>query len=305
MGVPNIRNSETGIISIEVTKCNGCGLCVEVCGDEDFVIENGKAKASGPAHFGCFACGHCMAICPKDAIRIEGREFSSDAIFNLSPKEEIADYESLNNLLQKRRSIRKFKDKAVEESVIEKIIESASTAPMGIPPWDVHLLVLNGKDKVREFSGDFCKVCKDMKMMTSPVVLSVLKLFMNKHTHKFFKEFLTPMLKKYVEAYEKGEDYVTYDAPLAIYFYGTPLADPADTVIAATYAMIAAESLGLGTCMLGAIHPMIQNGPSGRRFREKFGIKYKSKEGLVVIFGYPKVKFSKGVKRNFASVTNY
>jgi len=101
---------------------------------------------------------------------------------------------------------------------------------------------------------------------------------------------------------KNGVNYVTYDAPLAIYFYGSPYADPADPLIAATYAMLAGESLGLGTCFLGAIHPMIQNS-GAKNFRKAYGIRYPSKEGIIVIFGYPSVKYSKGINRNFASIT--
>ncbi|MDP3830333.1 MAG: hypothetical protein Q8Q47_03625, partial [Ignavibacteriaceae bacterium] len=90
---------------------------------------------------------------------------------------------------------------------------------------------------------------------------------------------------------------------LSIYFYGSPYADPADPIVAATYAMITAESLGLGTCMLGAMHPMFQNGKKAKLFREKHGIKYPSREGLFVIFGYPAVKYQKGIQRTFASIT--
>jgi nitroreductase len=67
--------------------------------------------------------------------------------------------------------------------------------------------------------------------------------------------------------------------------------------------MIAAETLGLGTCMLGGIHPMIQSGKKARKFREAHGITFKSREGLFIIFGYPAVKYNKGVHRTFASVT--
>lgn len=81
-----------------------------------------------------------------------------------------------------------------------------------------------------------------------------------------------------------------------------PYADPADPIVAATYAMIAAESLGLGTCMLGAVHPFIQNGKAAQRFRKKYGIHHKSREGLFVIMGYPNVEYGKGIRRTFASI---
>lgn len=86
-------------------------------------------------------------------------------------------------------------------------------------------------------------------------------------------------------------------------FYGSPYGDPADPLIAVTYAKRAAESLGLGTCMLGAMHPMIQSGGAARKFREAHGIKFKSPEGIFLILGYPKAEFLKGVRRGFASVT--
>jgi hypothetical protein len=40
-----------------------------------------------------------------------------------------------------------------------------------------------------------------------------------------------------------------------------------------------------------------------KKLRLKYGIKYPSREGIFVIFGYPAVEYKKGVKRTFASVT--
>jgi len=41
-------------------------------------LKNGKAQKSETAFFGCYACGHCMAICQTGAIEISGREISPD-----------------------------------------------------------------------------------------------------------------------------------------------------------------------------------------------------------------------------------
>ncbi len=302
MGVPNLRNSASGTVTVDLDRCTGCGLCIKVCGEGNLILSGGKAHFAGEGSFGCITCGQCMAVCAPGALTVTGRDFSENAAFDLAPVSESADYGSLMNLLYKRRSIRRYKDIPVDHEITQKLIEAASTAPMGIPPWDVHLLVLEGKEKVKEFSDDFCKVCRDMKIMTSPLFAKMIGLFLSKMKFLFLRDFLGPLLKKYIEGNAEGKDFVMYGAPLAIYFYGTEVSDPADPVLAATYAMIAAESLGLGSCMLGAIHPMIQNGPSGRKLREKFGIKYKSKNGIVVIFGYPEIKFKKGIKRTFASV---
>jgi nitroreductase len=117
-----------------------------------------------------------------------------------------------------------------------------------------------------------------------------------------FRDFIKPLIESYTGYMKEGGNIVMYDAPLAFYFYGSPFADPADPIIACTYAMHAAESLGLGTCMLGAIHPFIQSGSAAKKFREKHGIRFKSREGLFLIVGYPKVKFRKGIRRTFANV---
>lgn len=95
-----------------------------------------------------------------------------------------------------------------------------------------------------------------------------MRPFWGKATDKFFKSFFRPALYFFTEEMKKGNNYITYDAPLAIYFYGSPYCDPADPLIAATTAMYAAESLGLGTCMIGSVHPLIQYGTKTKKLRE-------------------------------------
>ena len=302
MAIPTSRTNEKAEIRIDESKCNGCGLCVEVCKDFNFQIINKKVALTGNPLFGCIACGHCMAICPTGAIEISGRELSADDLFKLPGKDTTANYDSLLNLLESRRSIREFTDKPVEPEVIQRIIAAASTAPMGIPPSDVHLLILDSREKVRKFSQDFCNFLLSIRWIISDWFLLLMRPFWGKSNDEMARKFIKPVIEIYTDSMKKGTDFVTYDAPLAIYFYGSPYTDPADPIIAATYAMIAGESLGLGTCMLGAIHPFIQYGGKSKKFREKYGIKFKSREGLFVIFGYPKVNYKKGIKRTFASI---
>ncbi|HPF05062.1 MAG TPA: nitroreductase family protein [Spirochaetota bacterium] len=302
MAVPTTRTKETGRIIINEKLCNGCGLCVSVCKDFSLIIENGKAVISDTPVFGCIGCGHCMAICPRGAITVSGRCISPEDMIKLPDKKSAADYSSLLSLLNRRRSIREFKEQTVKREIIEKVLEAAQTAPMGLPPSDVHALVFDSREKVRGFAEDFCRYLEGMKWLVSGWFLALMRPFWGKENDELFRGFLKPCINIYTESMKKGINLVNYDAPAAIYFYGSPYSDPADPIIAATYAMLAAESLGLGTCMLGAIHPMIQNGGAAKKFREKHGIKHKSREGLFLIMGYPSVKYSKGIKRTFASV---
>lgn len=302
MTIPTSRTAESPEIKINTELCNGCGLCVSVCSDSSLTIENKSVKRSSASVFDCIGCGHCMAICPAGAIEIFGRELSPKDLYNLSPQESNSSYQQLLSSLQQRRAIREFKDRNVDPGLIGKILTAAQTAPMGLPPSDVNVLIFDGKDKTRAFAKDFSEYLKGLRFLTSKLLLAFMRPFWGKETDELFKGFLKPLIKAYTEEMDKGNNTINYDAPLAMYFYGSPYCDPADPIVAATYAMIAAETLGLGTCMLGAVHPFIQNGRKAKRFRERHNIKFKSKEGLFVIFGYPKLKYKKGIKRSFASI---
>jgi len=305
MSIPTSRDKDPANIFLDINKCTGCGLCVDVCKDSGFKLVNNKVVKSDTPVFGCVACGHCMMICPTGVIAVEGRSLSPVQVYNLPEKNTIPDFESLLAMLQYRRSIREFRDEPVELYKISQILEAAQTAPMGIPPSDVHVMVLENKATVHNFAVEFSHYLKGIRWIASNWFLAIMRPFWGKANNEMMNGFIKPVFDIYVDSMETGKNWINYDAPMAMYFYGSPYSDPADPIIAATYAMLAGESLGLGTCMLGGIHPFIQNGKKARLFREKYGIKYPSREGLFVIFGYSDVKYKRGIKRTFADIKRF
>ncbi|MDP4239346.1 MAG: nitroreductase family protein [Bacteroidota bacterium] len=302
MSIPTSRFKDSANIYLDIDKCTGCGLCVEVCENSGFTLVNQKVERSDKSIFGCVACGHCMMVCPADVIAIEGRSLAPVQLFELPDKSTVPTYQDLLAMLQRRRSIREFKEKPVEPEKINQILEAAQTAPMGIPPSDVHVLVLENKQMVRSFAVEFSNYLNGIRWMASNWFLRLMRPFWSKATNEMMQGFIKPTFDIYVNEMNKGNNWINYDAPLAMYFYGSPYSDPADPIVAATYAMLAGESLGLGTCMLGGQHPFFQHGKKARLFRKKWGIKYPSREGLFVIFGYTDIIYSKGVKRSFADI---
>lgn len=55
---------------IDETRCNGCGLCVDLCSTGALALRDGKAVVVNPE--ACLYEGVCKDTCPQDAI---GRPF--------------------------------------------------------------------------------------------------------------------------------------------------------------------------------------------------------------------------------------
>jgi len=300
MAIITSRTHENGQISFTYDKCNSCGLCVKVCKDFSLMMENKRPVLSNHSLFGCMACGQCMAVCPTQAIEVSGRELSVGDLIDLSQMKSKSSYNDLKSLMIGRRSIRDFKEKEIGEDLIEKIIEAAVSAPMGLPPSDVNLLVIKGKEKVNEFSSDVFDYFRKISWLFSYPMIWSWRL-MGKETYQLIKSFAMPLVQLFSDPNAKDKNYLLYDAPLAMYFTATPYSDPADPYIPATYAVLAAESLGLGSCMIGSVHPIIQYG--AKKLKQKWNIPAKSPSGIIVIFGYPKYLFKSGIRRSFANVT--
>jgi len=264
------------------------------------VMKNGKVEISDKTILGCFGCGQCVAACPKDAIMVEGRCLSSSDFSPIEKTGKDLEFNDYLKVVATRRSIRHFnKNKPVAQETLNKIIEFASYAPPSITPPEIDLLVISGREKVRDFSFELIDSFKKMKPFISPLALKIMKPFTGTEKYNGFATFIAPWMNAILEKREKNENWLLYDAPAMMFFYSS-LADNADTYIAATYAMIGAETLGLGSCMIGSIAPMI--GGAGAKLRNKYRITSNVKSGLAVIFGYPEYKYRKTIKRTFKSV---
>lgn len=285
-------------VIIDKEKCTKCGACIKACTGKYLIWEDGEIGIGTESLFGCIQCGRCMIKCPHNAIVIEGEGISGDKLteFPSAP----ADYDNLYSLLLKRRSARKFEDKPVEQELIEKVLAAATTGPLSIPPYEVKVLVIEGREKISEFKNDILGAFKKMSSsFFSPIGLTLLRLFIGKHNHKLFKDFVVPLFKVTLEQDKLGKDILLYDAPAVVIFYTSPICDREDAIIATTLAGTAAEALGLGTCIIGSIPPSINNSPN---LKEKYGIAKDEKVASAFILGYPKETFDKGIKRDFKEV---
>lgn len=302
MAIKTGRADSTALVYIDYERCSNCGLCVQVCKGFTLYWKDEQVRFDPNRLFGCIGCGHCAAVCPLECIKVEGRELSPNDLYPLPAMDSCATYQQLYNLLFSRRSIREFKEQEVEAEKIRQLIESVSTAPMGLPPSDVEILVIKGREKVRQLAWDIIDYFQSIKWMFSPAALLVMRPWLGKEYVESSRTFLAPAIDFFIEEKEKGNDYLLYDAPLAMYFHTSPYADPLDPIIAATYAMIAAETLGLGSCMIGTVAYGFRY---SKELKKKYGIPARNQQGIMLIMGYPAVKYRRGIKRSLAKVSYY
>jgi len=179
-------------------------------------------------------------------------------------------------IIKTRRSVRSYQDRPVSREVLEEIIECARFAPtaLGRQPW--HFTVITDGGLIKEIVGE---IKKKVKLM--------LKL-------KFILRFLYPDLtdKKFLSiAKERAyslEDRIFYNAPVLI-IVSTPKKSThglKDSFLAAQNIMLAAHSLGLGTCVIGFAEAINKS----NKILKKLKLPTLHKVQATLILGYPKVK---------------
>ena len=296
MAVKHSLYHETGKLSVDRERCTLCGVCVKNCAVEVLQIED-KAVQQINAGFGCVACGHCMMVCPEGCITVSGRNLSAADLQPLPQQEARADAESLKALLIARRSVRRFSDQPVEPELLEQVIAMASTAPMGIPPWDVGVVTINGFEEVRGLAEEVVEGYRGMLKLFRPGALKMMRPFMGQARYEQFSDFIVPLAHNYIDAWEEGRDTVFWGAPAVLIFHYSAYAGEPDAVIACTYAMLAAESLGLGNCMIGGAPPILQR---NKALCARLGIPPGNKPALALVLGSSTVPFKRSIVRRFS-----
>ena len=60
--------SDSVTLTLVESRCNGCGMCVNVCPHAVFAIETRKARIAD--RDACMECGACAKNCPTGAISV-------------------------------------------------------------------------------------------------------------------------------------------------------------------------------------------------------------------------------------------
>ncbi|MDO4482641.1 MAG: nitroreductase family protein, partial [Bacillota bacterium] len=226
------------MVKVDKEKCIGCGLCKNDCLMNDLVITDGKCE---PVNKTCIHCGHCIAVCPVNAVSPVGG--GEDEITVMKPEDYAVDSEKLMNLLRFRRTIRKYKNTPIDRDDFSKVIEAGRISPTGTNSQEIRFVVFEKElKKLKEMALTSLSELAD-DIMADPESPKTMKIY-------------SRMWKRMNQEYfEEGKDRLFYDAPAVVAVVAdtkyNKLTPPLDGAIACANMEIMARTLGLGTCYIG------------------------------------------------------
>jgi len=258
------------LIEVDEKKCKRDGLCAADCpaGIIRLKDKNSFPEVKEGEEGACVVCGHCVSVCPHGAL--------SHARLPLSEcppiKKELAlAQDQVVQFLRSRRSIRRYRDKAVERGKVQELIEIARYSPTGGNMQPVEWWVYTDRKELKQFAG---MVAKWMRKMMERVPLANLP----------------PYFPAAVAGWDAGEDTILRNAPVMILALA-PAESPnglVDLSIALTYLQLAALPMGLGTCWAGMARRALMMDGS---VKEKIGLPEKAPHFYPMMLGYPDVSY--------------
>lgn len=168
--------------------------------------------------------------------------------------------------------MRNFSDKEVSDEIIKEIIRAGTYAPTAVnkQPW--RFVVIKNKQLIEEYD-DRAK-----------------KAFL-----AAYKDAENPDMVRFVQYLSKPTTRIFYGAPVLILVFASPnVINEHDCALAAENMMLAAHSLGIGSCWIGLAGGLGYD----MEFLKEVGVPEGHKLIAPLIFGYPAKQNLKAPARN-------
>jgi nitroreductase len=228
----------------------------------------------------CINCGHCVAVCPTRAF----------AHKNLKPADCISlegtptfTPDQAEIFLRQGRSIRTYRKKPVEKTLLDRAITIASHAPSGHNRQPVKWHVIHDTAHIKDLNEkviDWMRwMIKEKPEMAGPLHLDLV-----------------------VSGWEAGLDTITRNAPHLVIAHGNrkdPTAQTACT-IAMTWLELALPPLGLGGCWCGYFNTAAAFWPP---LQEALELPANHLSSGTMMVGYPTYTYKRIPPRNRPGIT--
>ena len=289
-------------VKIEINQdCNGCGVCVKICPARAFTAIAEKAVLSGSC---TFSCDHCAAACPQQAITtdlFEAEPFNFSS-FSEDPSARPIPLPELIKLMRSRRSCRLYQDKAVSREILTDLVKAAITAPSGTNSQKWTFSIIDNREGVIRFGSEIAAYYRRVNRLAERKWLrKILKICGRPELDRYYEEYYESISEGLDLWYKSQEDRLFHGAGSVILVGARPGAScpREDALLATQNIILAAESMNLGTCLIGfaveALH---------RDHKIQAALKIPATETIysVIALGRPEVTFKRPAKRRRITV---
>ena len=264
-------------------KCVGCGLCVKDCLLGCIKIKENKAKIR---NLTCFKCGHCIAVCPKNAVYSD--EYDMGEVKEYIEDNFKINSENLLNFMKFRRTTRQFDvSKEVEVEKIEKIIEAGRYAPTSSNMQNVSYIVV--KDNIQKLRG---LALETLNKLGENILKS------DNLEHKKYKAYAKMWMKMYndFKANKENSDKLLFNSSSLIFVLSD---SDVNASLASSNMELITNALGLGTFFSGF---SIVAAKDNKPILDLLGINSSDELLSCLVIGYPDVKYKRTVPRKDAVI---
>ncbi|MBD3185735.1 4Fe-4S dicluster domain-containing protein, partial [Candidatus Bathyarchaeota archaeon] len=252
------------IEGIDRDKCIKCLECVRECPSVLFSKDDSGTIVFNDPNLWCISCGHCIAVCPEDAILFSDMGEEPSTFDEIGHPASLIGYENLLKVFQSKRSVRRYKDEQVALKDLKNILEAIRYYASSSNMRSLKFRLISDKETIMELSDAIIE-----NLMENPAMKSTYG-------------------DKITQRRGQGRDPIFHGAPhVLIMSSGLEMnMEFLNAGVAGTYGMLAAQSLGVGSCWIGLAQIAMNQ---QRKIRKLAGSRGTIKG--VIVLGYPAVKY--------------
>ncbi len=257
-------------LTIDETKCKQDGICAAECPRRIITQEDDASfpQVAEADEAYCMVCGHCVVVCPHGALSVTGVNIEDCPEIE---RDLVLSWDHTGQFLRSRRSIRLFKDKAMDREALAQLIEMARYAPTASNAQNLQWTVIEGRDKLEPLSQE---------------TINWMERVIEAQPDSSAADYFRPVVARWSTGYDgilrTAQTLIVPSAPKE------NANGLVDLSIALTYLELAALPLGVGTCWAGLLRGAMLATP---KLVESMGLPEGHTWFYPMMIGYPKFKY--------------